>query len=183
MKNFIEWTKDQFILGHLWISKSYRYPNSLAGDWTIKYHTKKNDARKKGIKFSLTFEEYLKLLHKAGIEFTEEVSHKSYHLARHMDNWGYSFLNCRFISCKSNMAERDEHFPPWNRGPITENSVNTWKIADKVYRFKKESKRVRDFKTHSESAYQSISKRIKNGWIPTEDKEWVKWRDTHGVVW
>ena len=70
-----------------------------------KWHNKRINAKKEGISFSLTLEEFIQLLEDAGIT-EEEIGNTEYHLARYKDQGGYKIGNCRFITHIENRNEK-----------------------------------------------------------------------------
>lgn len=71
-----------------------------------KWRSKKYEAAKRGLCFSLKFSEYLLLLDMAGLTETDIGSSKDkYCLGRYLDRGGYSLNNCRFITNKQNQEE------------------------------------------------------------------------------
>lgn len=70
-----------------------------------KWSNKRVNARKEGIEFDLTLEEYIELLYEANITH-EDVGNVGYHLARYNDSGPYRKGNCRFIYYLENVGEK-----------------------------------------------------------------------------
>jgi len=70
-----------------------------------KYWNKIVNAKKEGIPFNLTFEEYCMLMEIAGIQF-KDIAPNGYHLARFNDEGSYVVNNCRFIPYLENVKEK-----------------------------------------------------------------------------
>lgn len=102
--------------------------------WKNKYTNKKGNAKKKGIPFLLSFEEYMELVAEAGLIDPEQIgiSIDSYHLSRYGDVGPYEIGNCRFIPHRENLKEKiinggTERAANKNRGKTkdTHDSVKT----------------------------------------------------------
>ncbi len=76
------------------------------GKLHIKYGRKKDNAKRDGIGFNLTFSEYRALVKQAGLKSSDlGYSGRNYVLARVLDMGPYEVGNCRFITQKENMGE------------------------------------------------------------------------------
>ena len=72
-----------------------------------KFFNKRVNARKEGIPFSLTFEDFCSLVREAGLTSSQlGFSGNKYVLARYGDKGGYELGNCRFITQKENADEK-----------------------------------------------------------------------------
>lgn len=70
-----------------------------------RFSNKKTNARKEGIRFSLTFDEFCVLLLDAGIT-SSMLGIKGYHIARYGDAGAYEVGNCRALWYTDNYHER-----------------------------------------------------------------------------
>lgn len=70
-----------------------------------KFSNKRVNAKKEGIEFSLSYEEFLTLMENANVT-VDDLHIKGYHLARFHDCGAYSVDNCRFIPYLDNYAEK-----------------------------------------------------------------------------
>lgn len=88
------------------------YRNEIDDDGKIymRYSNKRYNAKAEGIGFELTFAQYCKLVHDAGLK-SSDLGYKGnkYVLARYRDIGPYSETNCRFITQKENMDECASH--------------------------------------------------------------------------
>jgi hypothetical protein len=72
-----------------------------------KFLNKRNNAKKEGIRFCLTFEEFKLLVVKANLRSSDlGYSGRGYVLARYNDRGPYKSGNCRFITQAQNLRER-----------------------------------------------------------------------------
>lgn len=72
-----------------------------------KFLNKRNNAKKEGIRFKLTYEEFVGLVKTARLRSSDlGFSGRGYVLARYKDRGAYSVGNCRFITQRENMSER-----------------------------------------------------------------------------
>lgn len=71
-----------------------------------KYSRKKSNAKRKGIGFSLSFDEYVDLVRSAGLVASDIGRVGGYDLARYGDEGPYAVGNCRFITHGENVRER-----------------------------------------------------------------------------
>lgn len=80
------------------------------GKMYMRYSNKRYNAKAEGIGFELTFAQYCKLVHNAGLK-SSDLGYKGnkYVLARYGDIGPYSETNCRFITQKENMDECASH--------------------------------------------------------------------------
>lgn len=62
-------------------------------------------AKRQGIEFKLTLDDYIKLMSEAGITY-DQVGPAGYHLARYNDTGPYAMGNCRFIWYLQNLQEK-----------------------------------------------------------------------------
>lgn len=73
-----------------------------------KWRSKKQCAKRRGIDFNLTYEDYMLLLEKAGITYLDVgLGSDAYCLARYNDEGDYSVNNCRFITNRENNKEAE----------------------------------------------------------------------------
>lgn len=70
-----------------------------------KFSNKRVNAKKEGIEFNLTMEDYKLLLDEAEITY-HDVGNKGFHLARYSDEGPYEIGNCRFIHYLDNITEK-----------------------------------------------------------------------------
>lgn len=72
-----------------------------------RFINKRVNSSKEGIDFELTFEEYCKLVKKAGLVSSQlGFTGENYVLARYKDKGSYRIGNCRFITHQENMREQ-----------------------------------------------------------------------------
>ena len=77
----------------------------------VKWQAKKDDAKRRKIDCTITFEQYIQMMSNANI--TEDMigTHSNaYQLARYKDQGIYSIENCRFITRTENLKELFEHY-------------------------------------------------------------------------
>ena len=73
-----------------------------------KFLNKKNNSYKEGIYFDLTYKQWCELLKEACIKSSDlGFSGNNYVLARFGDKGGYTWGNCRFITQKQNILEKE----------------------------------------------------------------------------
>lgn len=70
-----------------------------------RFYNKRVNAKKEGIGFNLSLDEFVKLVVDANIK-SSDLGIKGYHLARFNDSGAYEVGNCRFIHYTENLAER-----------------------------------------------------------------------------
>lgn len=70
-----------------------------------KFSNKRVNAKKEGIEFLLSYEEFLTLMGNANVT-VDDLHIKGYHLARYHDRGAYSIDNCRFIPYLDNYSEK-----------------------------------------------------------------------------
>ena len=109
IRSFKRWKQQQFELGNLKISRTR---SVIVGNWKKKYNEKKGRSKRDNIPFELSFDEYLYKCFEVKMKDPTEINTKSngYNLSRLKDIGPYSINNCRFISHKQNMRERNIHF-------------------------------------------------------------------------
>lgn len=71
-----------------------------------KFSRKKSNAKRKGIEFLLSYEQYVHLVESAGLVASDIGRKGGYDLARYGDEGPYSIDNCRFITHGDNIRER-----------------------------------------------------------------------------
>lgn len=127
----------------------------------------------------------------------------NYQLSRYKDKGEYTIDNCRFITKLENQRERDEHFncsenalkcnsikvkngthhylniKPWNHPNCTINSLEVWSKAQECYKWWLKTNKgcgylLKEFNFKSQIACKNIINKFKSGWIPTKDKNWLK---------
>ncbi|BCG50024.1 hypothetical protein [Ralstonia phage RP13] len=90
-KEFIEWKSTQDI---------------THTGWYKKFGNKIDNARRKGLRVLLTFDEYLYKAFEAGLISHTQVTQTGYHLSRTNDEGDYLKDNCRFLPYVKNLQER-----------------------------------------------------------------------------
>lgn len=162
-----------------------------------KYLNKCNNAKKEGIKCSLSFEQYCNLLKEAGIVSSQlGFSGEGYVLARLNDSGDYTLGNCRFITQLENAKERkvsDKSREASRQNAIKMNSDRPKDIGDRIRRgmdnspFYIEKRRQATIKAQERDALKNPSyKGEKNSqygtyWI-TDGTTNKKWSDKNGPI-
>ena len=87
-----------------------------------RYSNKRINARREGIGFNLTFEEFCILCKEKHLKSSNlGFSGDGFVLARYNDKGDYSYGNCRFVTNLENIHERDEHLTFTNVKCIEDN--------------------------------------------------------------
>lgn len=82
-----------------------------------RYCNKRVNAKKEGIGFELSFEEYCILVKEAGLKSSQlGFTGDKYVLARYNDTGPYKYGNCRFITQKENHAEKTKSYAETHKG-------------------------------------------------------------------
>ena len=82
-----------------------------------RYCNKRVNAKKEGIEFELSFEEYCTLVKEAGLKSSQlGFTGDNYVLARYGDNGPYRYGNCRFITQQENCNEKVKSYAETHNG-------------------------------------------------------------------
>lgn len=82
--------------------------NTTNADWRTKWQCLKDNAKRKGVSFALSFDEYISLAQEAGVNHPDMIGKgvDKYQMGRLGDSGGYELGNCRFITMRQNLDER-----------------------------------------------------------------------------
>ena len=168
------------------------------GKLNRKYNNKRSNAKKEGIPFELSFDEYCQLVRDAGLKSSDlGLTGNNYELARYNDTGPYAVGNCRFITHKENIAEqkRSEKQSAASRNNIIkyrnssthEERVANLKKSEKLKNY--QAKRAADAKINSElkdlnkhpSYKGKLNSQFGSYWI-TNGIINKKWRDESGPI-
>ena len=102
------------------MAKSLKRPmseleQSLNDDGKLKrrFINKRVNAKNENIPFNLTYEQYMELVHEAGLKSSQlGFTGEGYVLGRNNDSGGYELGNCRFITQKENSDEKNRRLYP-----------------------------------------------------------------------
>jgi hypothetical protein len=75
--------------------------------WSLrqKFQNKRVNARKEGIPFRLSVDDFVSLVKEAGLT-ADDLHIKGYHLSRYCDSGAYEIGNCRFVHYLDNYGEK-----------------------------------------------------------------------------
>lgn len=137
---------------------SYQIKVDDDGKMYQRYANKRINAKREGIKFELTFEEFCLICDECNLKSSNlGFSGDGFVLARYNDEGGYSYGNCRFITQLENVHERDKHLVFVKTKCIEDNiCFNSIVAAANYYNIHKDT--LRDSLSHGKGYVSSINK-------------------------
>lgn len=125
--------------------------------WRGKWTSLSRNAKSRGCKFQLTFNQYLTLAKKAGIKSPKKIGRNldKFQMGRIGDSGDYVVGNCRFISMKQNLLERS-----LNGGIASMVAKKTGRTAEthEYVRRTADQKRGRTAATHEDVARSALKR-------------------------
>lgn len=143
-----------------------------------KYINKRVNAKKEGIDFDLSLEDFIKLLDEANISYND-IGNRGYHLARKNDIGPYKIGNCNFITYKENLAQKKISLPTEKSREASRKNIQ--KALEKLKNLTKEDREIyrANFGHPTELKQSEIENRLQK--IASIPKEWG-WKVKAGKV-